>query len=168
MLEASRTGAIDTYTFYIRYYALLGLKRRAEAAAGPQLKSLLTTKTRDRRWEHERNILLAEYGGSADPVALLAQLSKAQEKIAADTQESKEKDDVRGARIIDDYPRPTQAPPKIPSSRKPGASPAKCRRKSPPWSPESPPDLSLNTGGPRLPTRPALPSQVLVAGTTSR
>ena len=26
------------------------------------------------------------------------------QKIAADTQDSKEKDDVRGARIIDDYP----------------------------------------------------------------
>jgi len=104
MLEDSRTEAIKTYTFYIRYYALLGLKKRIKASTKGALKGLLTTKTKDPCWEHERNILVGEFGRDAKPVDLLDELSKAVEKIAVDTQTSKEKDDQRGARIIDDYP----------------------------------------------------------------
>jgi hypothetical protein len=103
MLERSRTDAIDTYTFYIRYYALLGLMKRVASASRKDLDGLLATKTRDRLWEHERRILLSEFGSDARPAELLGRLSEALEKIATDTQESKEKDDVRGARIIDDY-----------------------------------------------------------------
>ena len=46
---------------------------------------------------------MSEFGESASLTDLLGKLAEAQEKIARDTQESKEKDDKRGARIIDDY-----------------------------------------------------------------
>ena len=104
LLERSRAEAVGTYTFYIRYYALLGLMNRVESASKKDLAALLTTKTRDRRWEHERQILLGEFGSDAKPAELLGKLGEMLQKIAADTQDSKEKDDVRGARIIDDYP----------------------------------------------------------------
>ncbi|KPJ57096.1 MAG: hypothetical protein AMS16_01530 [Planctomycetes bacterium DG_58] len=104
MLEHSRVKAIETYTFYIRYYALLGLKSRIETSSKSALKALLTTKTRNRRWEHERRILVSEFGKDVSLAELLEKLSEAVEKIAVDTQISKEKDDTRGARIIDDYP----------------------------------------------------------------
>jgi len=104
MLERTRADAIETYTFYIRYYALLGLMKRVESAPGKDLDGLLVTKTRDRRWEHERQILLSEFGTDAKGAELLTRLSEALQKIATDTQVSKEKDDLRGARIIDDYP----------------------------------------------------------------
>lgn len=104
MLERSRTGAVETYTFYIRYYALTGLMEKVESAARSDLKDLLSTKTRDARWEHQRKTLLGEFGRDAKVADLLGKLSEAVEKIAVDTQVSKEKDDKRGARIIDDYP----------------------------------------------------------------
>jgi hypothetical protein len=106
MLEATRVKAVETYTFYIRYYALLGLKKQVESAKATALAKLLSTKTRDKRWEHERKILAAEFGADAKLADLLGTLSKMVEQIAADTQESKEskeKDDKRGARVIDDY-----------------------------------------------------------------
>ena len=102
MLEDSRKSAIGTYTFYIRYYALLGLMKQLEA--GASAAALPATKTKDARWEHERAILAAEFGADAKPAELLAKLGEAVEKIAVDTQVSKEKDDNRGARVIDDYP----------------------------------------------------------------
>ena len=100
MKEAARTAGIEAYTFYIRYYALLGLKR--SLAKGAKASDLLSAKTADARWEHERAILNADFKGR--PLKeMLGELLKAQEKIARDTQESKEKDDQRGVRIIPDY-----------------------------------------------------------------
>ncbi len=105
MFEQNRLDAIETYTFYIRYYALLGLKARLESIplSKSGLKTLLSKRTGGRRWQHERKVLLAEFGADADVVTLLKTLSKTQQRIAHDTQKSKEKDDRRGARIIDDY-----------------------------------------------------------------
>lgn len=106
MFEETRLKAIETYTFYIRYYALLALKARLESTplSKSKLKTLLSKRTGGgRRWQHERKVLLAEFGADADLVTLLKTLSKAQQQIAHDTQKSKEKDDQRGARIIADY-----------------------------------------------------------------
>ncbi|MBI4335530.1 MAG: DUF4954 family protein [Candidatus Omnitrophica bacterium] len=118
MLEESRKAGVEAYTFYIRYYALLGLKRRLEgdnvgAGSKPALKQgraghgpapTLAKKTSDPRWEHERLILNQELPNNSveDNLKLLVTM---QEKIARDVQSSKEKDDVRGARVIDDYPQ---------------------------------------------------------------
>ena len=100
MKEEARKAGIEAYTFYIRYYALLGLKR--VLAGGLQAARDLSFKTSDARYEHERAILNAEFKGRAVK-DLLKELILAQEKIARETQESKEKDDQRGVRIIPDY-----------------------------------------------------------------
>lgn len=102
MSEESRKAGIEAYTFYIRYYALMGLKRRLEAVK-KSAKDILTKKTDDPRWEHERLILNQELPDNSVEDNLKTLISM-QEKIAKDVQVSKEKDDVRGSRIIDDYP----------------------------------------------------------------
>jgi hypothetical protein len=108
MMEESRTAGIEAYTFYIKYYALMGLKKQIEKSQvtshKSQVKDILTKKTSDPRWEHERQILAQELPNNSaeDDLKLLISM---QEKIAKDVQVSKEKDDVRGARIIDDYPQ---------------------------------------------------------------
>jgi len=109
MMEESRKAGIEAYTFYVRYYALLGLKKRLEAThergqfSKRELSPILTKKSDNPRWEHERLILNQELPGNTveDNLKLLISM---QEKIAKDVQVSKEKDDVRGARIINDYP----------------------------------------------------------------
>jgi len=103
MMESSRVRAVETYTFYIRYYALLGLKARLADAGKGDAKTVLSRRTQDRAWEHCRKILVQEFGVQADPKTLLKQLADAQERIAHDTQSSREKDDRRGMRVIDDY-----------------------------------------------------------------
>lgn len=100
MSEQSRKAGVEAYTFYLRYYALMGLKKRLEEAGSDA--DILKKQTNDTRWEHERAILLREFP-KKKPKQLLQELIKAQEKIARDTQTSKEKDDKRGARVIPDY-----------------------------------------------------------------
>jgi hypothetical protein len=105
MSEASRKKAIETYTWYIRYYALLGLKKRLETLSiksQADAQGVLSEDSEDTRWDHERRTLLREF---EDPsvALLLKQLAQMQEELARNVQESKEKDDKRGRRIIDDY-----------------------------------------------------------------
>jgi hypothetical protein len=106
MTEASRRKGIEAYTFYLRYYALQGLKRelaqRVNSRDNGEIPGLLERPSDNPRWEHERQILLAEFPGVALK-DLLEKLVQAQEKIAADVQSSKEKDDRRGAEVIEDY-----------------------------------------------------------------
>lgn len=106
MREASRRPAIDAYQFYIRHYALLGLKRRVEALLNDgqrqDIGRLLTTPTEEAVWEHQRQIL-AEALEGLDVVSGLRQLQTMLEQIARDVERSKAKDDQRGSRIIDDY-----------------------------------------------------------------
>ncbi len=106
LLEANRVSGIDAYTFYIQYYALLGLKKRVAEILSQSDKAavaqLLSTSSDDARWEHERKILQREMP-SNDVAANLQLLVTMQEKIAKDVQSSKEKDDKRGTRIIADY-----------------------------------------------------------------
>jgi len=100
MSEASRVKGIETYTFYIRYYALLGLKR--VLSEGADAASVLTAESADERWEHERRILAEEFPGEA-PKALLDKLVEMQREIARGVELTKHKDDVRGIRVIPDY-----------------------------------------------------------------
>ncbi|OPX31341.1 MAG: hypothetical protein B1H40_04190 [Candidatus Latescibacteria bacterium 4484_181] len=106
MLEESRLKAIEAYTFYIKYYALLGLKRKVEelldSGSKEQIADLISRPSSDLRWEHQRRILKTELRGNdvAEGLRLLAEM---QEKVARDVEKSKEKDDRRGCRIIDDY-----------------------------------------------------------------
>jgi len=107
MLESSRLKGIKSYDFYIKYYALLGLKRKIEeyvkqGKSKDEIKSILDNKTNDIRWEHERKILNSELKDLSIKECL-EELIKMQEKVAKDVQISKEKDDERGKRIIEDY-----------------------------------------------------------------
>jgi hypothetical protein len=104
MTESDRRKGIETYTFHIGYYALLGLKERLTAllASGSNDAVGGLRKSGDAAWDHRRRILEAEFGG-IDPEAQLARLIDAQRKVATAVEESKRKDDVRGARIIEDY-----------------------------------------------------------------
>ncbi|MCX7020161.1 MAG: DUF4954 family protein [bacterium] len=106
MKEDARIRGMKAYTFYIRYYALLGLKKRVEKVLAetskPVIGVILTQVTNDPRWEHERAVLERELPGK-DVAELLWLLIEHQEKIAKDVQTSKEKDDQRGVRIIPDY-----------------------------------------------------------------
>jgi len=106
MTEASRKKAIETYTFYIRYYALQGLKRELSiwlaSGRAEDVAQWLVTPSTHPRWEHERQILLKEFPG-VEVKEMLQHLVRAQERIASDVQTSKEKDDRRGAEVIEDY-----------------------------------------------------------------
>ena len=104
MLEASRVSGIEAYTFYIKYYALLGLKKVVAKflAEGKSVADILNKKTECPRWENERAILKVELPNN-DIKANLKLLAEMQEEIAKSTQVSKEKDDKRGARTIKDY-----------------------------------------------------------------
>jgi len=106
MREPSRVKAIETYVFFIKYYALLGLKKQVETLLSQQAKQeladILTRHSEDKTWEHQRRIMAQELPGNSvqDNLRLLIQM---QGKIARDTEMSKERDDIRGKRVIDDY-----------------------------------------------------------------
>ncbi|GAB4315164.1 MAG: hypothetical protein Kow0059_07120 [Candidatus Sumerlaeia bacterium] len=108
MFEASRLAGIDAYNFYIEYYALKGLKDVVTALVAEkqvrQATEVYSYKGGGAAWKHVRSVLKAEGFDKRSVSDNLKRLSEMAEKIARDTQESKEKDDVRGARIIKDYP----------------------------------------------------------------
>ena len=106
MKEESRLKAIETYSFYLRNYALAGLKRelsfRIDADMDISHHALMVEGPGNPRWAHERQILQDEGLGS-DLGQDLKEFLSIQEEIARSVQASKEKDDIRGARIIPDY-----------------------------------------------------------------
>jgi len=106
LLEEKRKKGIEIYSFYIKYYAAKGLLRKVkeilQKGEKEKLKNLLITSSDDARWEHERRILEKEFFGKTIK-EILASLIEMEEKIANDTQISKEKDDIRGSKIIPDY-----------------------------------------------------------------
>lgn len=104
--ESLLTG-IDTYSRYIELYCLTGLFRccRGLCAEGrPNIGlTLLTEPTDDARWEHERKLLVAE---GFDRRTVHGNLERLAELVALTTQAvafSKEKDDIRGRAIMDEY-----------------------------------------------------------------
>jgi carbonic anhydrase/acetyltransferase-like protein (isoleucine patch superfamily) len=104
MFEESRAKAVDAYTFYIRHYALLGLKDRVQQALdrGEDVRAISSTPSDDPSWEHQRKILCTEWKGN-EVISDLKLLRRMREKLARDVEESKTKDDRRGRRIIEDY-----------------------------------------------------------------
>src|SRR5207244_2191012 len=106
LVEANRLKAIETYRFFVRYYALLGLKDRVKEALSQGLRRHLTELVSlpagdEPRWEHQRRVLTEL--GLADVAAGLRELPGMAEEVARSVECSKAKDDERGARIIDDY-----------------------------------------------------------------
>jgi hypothetical protein len=105
LVEANRLKAIETYRFFIRYYALLGLKDQLKEALSQGMRGVLTEilfePSDDPRWEHQRR-LLSELGLS-DLASCLHELPLMLEQVARSVECSKAKDDERGRSIIDDY-----------------------------------------------------------------
>jgi len=103
MKEGARKAGIEAYTFYLKFYALQGLKRELEKGAKfAELVARVSVPAGSERWAHEKKTLQAEFK-DANAKDLLNELKSKLQQIAKDTQESKEKDDQRGARIIKDY-----------------------------------------------------------------
>ncbi|MFH0922392.1 MAG: DUF4954 family protein [Fibrobacterota bacterium] len=99
--EAARKEAVETYGFYLRYYALTGLFRQV-LKQGKVDASLMSKASPDARFEHERSVYQHEMAGLSVREAL--QQYRAMDKQVADgVLECKRKDDIRGIRIIDDY-----------------------------------------------------------------
>lgn len=107
LFEVNRIKAIKTYTFYIQYYAFNGLKREIINCLNQGEKKVswtsLSQNTKNERWNHEKKILKSELKESIDIKDCMQKLIEIEEHIADDVFHSKEKDDIRGKRVIDDY-----------------------------------------------------------------
>jgi hypothetical protein len=101
MTEESRVKGLATYNFYIEYYCLCGLYRRL--AAGAPAATVYNDAAKDATEEHQRALLVKEGLAKRSVRENLKRLIAMHEKVAADTQKAKEKDDERGRTIIGDY-----------------------------------------------------------------
>jgi hypothetical protein len=99
LLEPSRREAIAAYHFFIRLYALLGLK---EQASRQPAASLLAVPCGEPRWEHQRRLLVSDLG-MRDAAASLRELLPMLDAVGRGVEEARARDDRRGVRIIDDY-----------------------------------------------------------------
>jgi hypothetical protein len=105
IIEKSRKEGIDTYSFFIQYYALLALgeklsndiarKKDPAAARGPV--------SENSEWEFARGLLASVRFDRLSPRDNMSSLIRFHEAAMKMTIDSKEKDDMRGRRIIDDY-----------------------------------------------------------------
>ena len=105
MKETARLEGIKAYTFYIRLYALRGLRlalRFCVKTNRDHSRVLESDFIGDPRYEHERKVLLSEFPGMSIP-KMLFQLAQMSETMCKEIRVSKEKDDFRGTRIIPDY-----------------------------------------------------------------
>ncbi|MHC4870287.1 MAG: DUF4954 family protein [Planctomycetota bacterium] len=107
MFEKVRQPAIDTYTFYARYYCLNELyreiKRRIESGESKlNADSLFDLKQKNEIWQHASS-LWSDLIKSTDIANCLEQLVKIKLKIADNVKNCKSKDDNRGMKIIRDY-----------------------------------------------------------------
>jgi hypothetical protein len=107
LTEKNRQKGIDTYNFYLEYYILSELKKYlSEEMQHGRIKNssvIYTIETNNNDWEHARRLLTEESLHQRSLIENLKQLITIQRKIAKDTEITKEKDDLRGIKIIDDY-----------------------------------------------------------------
>jgi NDP-sugar pyrophosphorylase family protein len=107
LLEKMRRQAIDAYDFYIEYYCLLGLcEQVSELVKSDNIKiiaALYTVKTESELWEHQRALIRKEGFSKRNIKKNLTRLIFILEQISEGTYKAKEKDDVRGMKIIPDY-----------------------------------------------------------------
>ncbi|UCB46252.1 MAG: DUF4954 family protein [Spirochaetota bacterium] len=106
MLESSRKKGIEAYTFYIQYYALRGLQEQVslnlEKGILKASADIYNEQSNDPEWEYQREILQDEGLRKTCIGDNLNRLLSMQKKIAQDTENSKERDDERGERILQD------------------------------------------------------------------
>jgi hypothetical protein len=103
--ESHRRQAMLTYQFFIRYYALEGMKEQAQkwlTNRQEPIDRLLSTPTTDPRWEHQRQLLAGELE-VREVAAGLREFSTMAERIALDVERSRRKDEERGREVLDDY-----------------------------------------------------------------
>jgi len=115
MMEESRSKGIDVYNFYIEYFALQGLAARVgelvESGERARVVSIYEDVTGDTDWEYRRGLISSEGYGERVITENLRRLADIHERIARDTERAKERDDIRGKKIIRDYAEAnTQAP----------------------------------------------------------
>ncbi len=99
LTDADRVRAVEAYRFYARYWALLGLLDRAQATG---LGGVRDEGGEDATWNYQQEIL-AEDGLLDAPAAALEQLAGMAERVAREVERARQRDDVRGGRIIPDY-----------------------------------------------------------------
>ena len=103
--EEHRGPAIEAYRFFIRLYALLGLKdqlQQQRAEGQSVFQGILMEGSDNPQREHQHRILIEDFS-MTDPLHALADLPAMLQKVAHDVEKSKAKDDERGQRILDDY-----------------------------------------------------------------
>ncbi|HSV97807.1 MAG TPA: DUF4954 family protein [Spirochaetota bacterium] len=105
MTEKSRREGIHTYSFFIQYYALLALmeKLSKDLALKKGPASVYEPDSDNTEWEFVRDILTSEQFDRAGPRDNMSRLIQFHQTVLKNTIQSKEKDDIRGRRIIDDY-----------------------------------------------------------------
>jgi hypothetical protein len=105
--EEKRLEAIETYGYFIEYYALCGLKIRIDGwireNPSADIVRLCEEPSAEPEWEFQRALLEDEGYGERGIEENLRRLAAMQETIAQATEDSKEKDDARGRRILPDY-----------------------------------------------------------------
>lgn len=107
MFERSRQPAIETYTYYAKYYCLNELyreilRRIERDERGISADSVFDPKQDNEIWRHALS-LWQGLVGSTDIEGCLNQLVKIKYEIAEKVRDSKAKDDKRGIKIIRDY-----------------------------------------------------------------
>lgn len=104
MKESSRVKAIDTYTFFAKHYALMGMYRQLQS--GVLLANIFdpASALAGTEWAHQQQVLLSEFDDSdLKVVDLLHALAESQKEIARSAENSKVRDDKRGIKTIPDY-----------------------------------------------------------------
>eukprot|EP01134_Creolimax_fragrantissima_P005561 CFRG5561T1 len=100
--EGALKNGVHAFTFYAQYYALQGLKE--QFVLGATLEDVLDRESEDEVWIHQRGIIESESDlQSLDVIQMLERLSAMRQAIDDDVRQSKEKDDIRGKKIIPDY-----------------------------------------------------------------
>ena len=115
MMEENRTKGIETYDLFIEYFVFEGLADRValllDDGAKDRVASIYDVETDDPGWEYRRTLLHSEGYAGRSVSENLGRLGDIHERIARDTHRSKERDDIRGRKIISDYSEAnTQAP----------------------------------------------------------
>lgn len=101
--EENRIKAIDTYSFYLKYYALQNFYQKVEFALNNQQNlDSLWQESDDPEYCFALEILKSEISGLS-PREYCLEYVKYQEIVTLDVYKSKRKDDIRGREIIDDY-----------------------------------------------------------------
>lgn len=103
--EKGRNEGIDTYSFFIQYYALQGLGEKLLKDRALKKDPALTCEpvSENSEWEFVRGILASERFDGLSSRDNMSSLIRFHEAVMKKTIDSKEKDDIRGRRIIDDY-----------------------------------------------------------------